>query len=641
MGRKKGKQAGNFQSKSQNAAHRQTIYVDHASEANQYRNPTADLGRGHGYRNASPLQNDNAIGIGNSSGRWHSNGSCYGGGDKWSSIFSSSARTRNSSFTHQPLPASNDSNINRATMGLSRLRFLLEQRRSEDRVHDRQHRLRLQRSRMREADNAVTPTVNSACNSSSLTTHRHEPGWLLSHSIDTNNCPSNCMKQNYTQQFISGNGGQPSTKATNGIPPLQMIAARALGPLLPMYCAAAGSDFVGESLRSVSASVLSELAISLAMSDWSSERNSHQGGSIFATTDGAVKALVHSGGATGLVLRGAPLMPLEDHAINDESKDDDDTRWLSDNGLLSLCPRLDGDAGINNSWDGDDDGSSPSLSNENWESIDFDTGLGSQMSGCFYLKRLELIDIPLRQRGTSSGGISLATLRTVLRSCPGITHLSLSGCFYNWEDTDCLTASLRESNDISVLLGGTPNISSLANSIKLLGKLHCNDEGTMHLIQQIMFQHMFQDEAKYSGIVGLNDLLPELVVLDVSYCSWLTGPMILQYLLQLWDRAFASTVEICENSSNDSHWEDEEEHRGGDGDIDATLNRSHHPQSDRTNLPNREQCKAIVKTPLKDLNIRGCIGLLASSSTSPSWIEEWRKHGLFDGIHVSTDREFR
>ena len=88
MGRKKGKQSGDFPSKSQYALHRHTLYVDHASEANRYRNSASSssnvLGRGLGYRNTDC----NDFGGG---GYWHANGTSYGGGDKWSNLFSSSS----------------------------------------------------------------------------------------------------------------------------------------------------------------------------------------------------------------------------------------------------------------------------------------------------------------------------------------------------------------------------------------------------------------------------------------------------------------------------------------------------------------------------------------------------------------------
>ena len=122
MGRKKGKQAGDFDSKSQHALFRHTVLVDHASEADRYRNPTADLGRGHGYRNNAPLHDARTAGA---SGRWSRSGHSYGGGDKWSAVF------RSSPDTVAAPDGSSISSTHRA--GLSRLRFLLEERRSEDR----------------------------------------------------------------------------------------------------------------------------------------------------------------------------------------------------------------------------------------------------------------------------------------------------------------------------------------------------------------------------------------------------------------------------------------------------------------------------------------------------------------------------
>ena len=127
MGRNKGKQSGDFDRKCQNAHHRHTVYVDRASEANRYRNPM-QIGSGQGYRNDAPCNN-----LDRSSGYWHRNGSSYGGGDKWSSIFSSSNRSSNNGISIQ---SSSNRSIAAATMGLSHLRHLLEDRQIEDRVHD-------------------------------------------------------------------------------------------------------------------------------------------------------------------------------------------------------------------------------------------------------------------------------------------------------------------------------------------------------------------------------------------------------------------------------------------------------------------------------------------------------------------------
>jgi len=650
MGRKKGRQAGEFQSKSQHAVHRHTVYVDHASEANHSRNPLlmADLGRGHGYRNASPRNN----GVGGS-GYWHSNGNGYGGGDKWSSIFSSSR----SGHTHAQIPDSSGSDASRATMGLSRLRFLLEERRVEDRVHDRQHRLRLQRSRIIEAgaSSRSNNTQQLSTSKNNSKEDRHEPGWLLTYPTG-NDSEKVDMEPNHTLQSTSTDDSELSMK-TNEIPSLQNLAARTLGPLLPMYAAACGNHFVGESLKSVSSSVLSELATSLAMSDWSSENN---GNTMFATTDGAVKAMVHSGAATGLVLRGAPLYPLNDNSKSQKDETDDDTRWLSDNGLLSLCPRIlpisidsDGDTGSNRNLPSNEDDDS---SQDHWESLDFDMGLNSRMAGCFHLKRLELIDIPLQRETSSfsSGGISLQALRAVLRSCSGITHLSLSGSFYNWEDGEYSPASLAsdvgDSDNISMFLCGTQSLTSLAHSIKMLGKLR-NGEEAMHLIPKLLFHQMFEENIdQRNEISGLDTLLPELRVLDVSHCSWVQPGMIIKLLLKFWERALNPTAEgNDDNSSNGSEWEEEGEHPGGDaaaianhgGDIVTTINNGNHPLDHHTSRSCRKQCPANINTSLRHMNIRGCIGLLPASSSLPSWMEEWRGHGLFDGIDVSTERHLR
>jgi len=340
MGRNKGKQCGEFDRKCQNAHHRNTVYVDRASEANRYRNPM-QIGSGQGYRNNAPYNNRS---IGRSSGYWHRNGSAYGGGDKWSSIFSSSNRSSNGTNVQ-----SSSSSIAAATIGLSHLRHLLEDRRSEDRVHDRQHRLRLQRSRMLvESYNNDMIQKNTSTKSIE---DRHEAGWLLSYDKDESQ----------------------HANTTNSIPSLQQLAARQLGPILPLYIASLGNEFVGEALKSVSADILSQLSITLA------KNSSSDNDMLFATTDGVAKALALSGVLSELVLRGAPLPSLSDASMGSEDDGgdiNDDARWLGDNGLLSLCPRIlpteNTDVDISPSRDYGSDTSSHEY--DDWEKIDFDIG---------------------------------------------------------------------------------------------------------------------------------------------------------------------------------------------------------------------------------------------------------------------------
>ena len=638
MGKKKGKQAGEFDYKSQNALHRHTVYVDRASEANKYRNPV-QIGRGHGYRIA--YHDNNNINC-NTTGYWHSNGSAYGGGDKWSSIFSSNRSNNNT--TTRSTQTSSTSNVvsssnNRSSSinaNLSRLRHLLEERRSEDRMHDREHRLRLQRSRMLvesyNYDIAKKNTRKKQHNSDEEE-DRHEPGWLLSYD----------MGKNLTQQKQ-----KDDTNCTNAnsMPSLQQLASKTLGPLLPMYCAAIGSDFVSESLKSVSADILSQLSISLATSSdcWSSDKRNND--NMIATTDGTVKALVHSGVATSLVLRGAPIPSLSDMDMNDdtiqnEEEEDDDTKWLSDNGLLALCPRIlstnNAEADEDNERSDEDDDSS----REHWESIDFDLDLNSRMTGCFHLQRLELIDIPLRQfhdDGVSSshssrGGISIHVLRSVLRACSNITHLSLSGCFYNWESECLSTTTVEETDNISTFLCGKQSIKELANSFMLFGKAKHLDKAAMHLLPQLLFRQMFEEEnvdhQSSDIVVGLDELLPELRVLDISHCNWVTPEMIIQFLLKLWGNAIMSSTDEVDTSSTrcESEWNEKDyKHHL----LDA-FNSIH-----LTNSDVKKQCAANVS--LVHLNIRGSTNLISESS---SWLEGWRKHGLFDGIDVSTDRHVR
>jgi len=603
---------------------------------------SADIGRGRGYRSES---------IPDDGGYWHSNGNVYGGGDKWSSIFSSSRSSHSPAQTSTRRNGSSTANANRATMGLSRLRFLLEERRSEDRIYDRQHRLRLQQSRIIEANgvaewsrsnNGQTVSTNNTKND------RHEPGWLLSHGCSTmnhtgtehNDCVVAGSNTNHTLQPTRTNSNGGYSNRTQ-IPSLQKLAAQTLGPLLPMYCAACGSDFVGASLKSVSASMISELSISLAIADWSSRNNgpgNHDGSAMFAMTDGALKSMVISGLATGLVLRGAPLPPLNDEGGIDEDDNDgnDDTRWLSDDGLLSLCPRIspmsgDEDPGCNHrTYSNEDDDSS----HDHWETLDFDMGL--KTAGCFHLKRLELIDIPLRRRGASagSGGISLQALRSVLRSCSGITHFSLSGCFYNWEDTEC--SPVGESDDIGVFIGGNQSLSSLSRSIPILAKLRGNGKHVQDIIPTVLFHR--ESMNRNDEVLGLDTMLPELRVLDVSHCSWVTEDQIIQLLLKFWERALHPSTEVEDVSFNGNHWEDKGEQSGSDAFELANNNDGNGGQNEMYNWAStsccRKQCKVKINTPLQYLNIRGTSG-------DTQWMKKWRGHGLFDGIEVSNDRHVR
>lgn len=624
MGRKKGKQSGDFPSKSQYALHRHTLYVDHASEANRYRNPASSssnvLGRGLGYRNTDC----NDFGGG---GYWHANGTSYGGGDKWSNLFSSSSQTnRNTTCssarrqlavpgTNPISPTGENVNHRRSTttiMGLSRLRSLLEERRVEDRLYDREHRLRLQRSRLFMVDSHSGTTSTSARDAYAISNSsiggivdqfredRHEPGWLLSYHHDTK------------QQSLQPSQPSEGSITKNSIPSLQTLAAQTLGPVLPLYCAACGSEFVGKSLKSISAEILSELTISLAnnhLEDWTSP----------FMTNGVVRAIMYSGMATGMVVRGGGWTP---HCNLDMSAEDEDMKWLSDDGLLSLCPRiLPVGHSRNNALDHDDDVSNSSESNhsswEHWEVTDFDIGLNSRMLGCFHLKRLELIDIPLMHdmstspSPSSSGGITVQALWTLLRSCSSVTHLSLSGCFGNWEE-----AAMCDIEGIDVFLGGNQSISSLSRCIDILGKRHGNDVDVGEfLLPYLDFHQIFEESTDERNVIpALNSSLPDLTVLDVSHCGWVAPEMIIRLILNGWNRCFASNADGGENQ--------------------------HECDEEAANFEGNRKSANIYPT-LRHINIRGCTRLLSGYPSQTSWMDEWRRFGLFDGIEISTDRQIR
>ena len=475
MGRKKGKQCGYFHSKKLNAEHHRNLY-DNALEANSFRNPVSSgsLGNGFGYKSSTIL---------GGSGRWDTNGrSCNG--DKWSSIFAhrSSEKSTTPSRHNQS-----------ATRGLAHLRNLLEDRRTEDRFHERQFRLAVQRSRARDfhygnttGGEGVDGSVSgmNQPNQGNPKASTYEPGWMISQSDQIDALDK--------QQHSPGR-----------VPSLQILSAKSLGPLLPMYVAACGHDVIGECLKSASPTVLAQLSISLAKSSMEYE---DEESIMYATTDGVTKALVYSGVATGLVLKGAPL--VQSHYFRSkeckgiEENDIIDTRWLSDEGLLALCPRLLPQALSSDAY------------NDDWETLDVDLDLTRRMAGCFHLKRLELVDIPLCSE-SMQGGISLEALRHVLQSCPGITHLGLSGCFYNCTDM----ISRKTTEDVIIFLCGTNSTSSTPAKSNTNTASHYDNN------------YEYASDHNMCDIKGVHQLVPDLQVLDISRCCWVTPTMLLRFLL--------------------------------------------------------------------------------------------------------------
>ncbi|KAL3775633.1 hypothetical protein ACHAWO_001900 [Cyclotella atomus] len=547
MGRKKGKQSGDFHCKKLNAEHLHKLYVDNASEANRYRNPVSSCpGRGSGYRASSSAPTNENI-----AGRWDSTGrSCHG--DKWSTIFANRSST-------EPYVSSSRHGQN-AARGLAHLRHLLEDRRTEDRMHDRQHRLAVQRSRIRGSGLSFQDSVRGNNTFDPGQQHlqlgRNEPGWIISQPME-------------------------NTNDWNRIPSLQLLAAQVLGPLLPMHVAACGHDFMGDCLKSASPEVLAQLSISLAQSSSQSDEDE----AIYATTDGVVKALVHSGVATRLVLKGAPLVQTNDFEHDEEESiqdtdDDVDTRWLSDQGLLALCPRLLPQSNLSGDAFHDD-----------WETLDVDLDLTSRLAGCFHLTRLELIDIPL---GSSSaqGGVTLGALRHALQSCPGITHLGLSGCFYN-------TGSVREAGeDVNLLLCGTKQLTSQSSTA---------DGGDK--VSHGFSQYDGFEGNEMSEIKGLHELLPELQVLDLSHCNWVTPMMIFRFLMQCREASVVRSYDARGN--NTESWV-----------VNCT---------DQTS--DALDCKRPHKSldlSLPQLGLMGC----NISPDDVKMIDEWISHSLFGCVKL-------
>ena len=513
MGHKKGKQAGQFNSKRANSLYRYTINREYAAEADEFRNPARTSFRADDLNNL---------------GRWHRDGTGVGGRDKWATLFSSKSPT--SSVSHVSNNSSsnnNNNNINSATVGrsMTHLRFLLEERRLEDRIDDRQLRLRLQNQRMKKVHRQEG---GNCCAKNILNEERHQPGWLLTHDkIHDNN---------------------------SKVPSLQKLAAQSLGAFLPIYVAACGHEYVGNALQSVSSDGLCEISISLANSLRTEA----------TITDGVLKSLVYSGVASKLVLRGMES-PFDDEY---DRNDEDDVYLLSDEGLLSICPRI---YPFNNDDENDDS------SCDNWETV----AHGIVTVGCYHLTRLELIDIPLNvsRSATSSGGISIDALRSVLKSCPGITHLGLSGCFSNWHQNTFL---IEQAEDVNMLIcGSLPPITTVLNFMQ--------QQLTSGRSDQISIPQYFDHFRCRDGdiVSGLDDLLPDLKVLDLSHCSWLTPDALKLFLLK------------CKQRAN----------------------------------------VAKSTTTIQHVNILGCESIVTASFLQ--WLEEWKKFGLLDGIEVSRQRQNR
>ena len=432
MGRKKGRQAGAFESKAQNRAHR-LLLKERAHEADAHRNPVR---RGY-HRDAANVAGP----------------APQQRGDKWSSIFAKTSAADAGAASSQ-----------RATVGLSQLRALLNERQLEDRVVDRQQRVRLYQSRIRDRPPEATAPPARATEGD----ERHEAGWMLFE------------------------GDRPAVEA---VPSLQNLAARALGPWLPTYVAACGQEFVREALQSASSHVIAEASAALAASD-------------MTTTDGSVKALAGAGMAEGLALRGGLA------ATASEEDTDEDARPLTDEGLLSLCPRMQAQQ--------DSMLKSRGLC---WETIDFD--LAIRRSGCFHLRRLELVDVPLRNPFSADvGGVSLSALRRVLRSCSGLTHLSLAGSFHNHDDV-----SYRDDENVEHLLCGSRRPSPRA--VEAAARRLRKESESALLLRQIAFHAHDEDreDEDVTVVEGILDLRPELRVLDLSRCPWVTPSMILRTMV--------------------------------------------------------------------------------------------------------------
>jgi hypothetical protein len=234
----------------------------------------------------------------------------------------------------------------------------------------------------------------------------------------------------------------------------------------------------------------------------------------------------------------------------------------------------------------------------------------------------------------------------VLRSCSSLTHLSLAGCFCNWEDVGGGRPSGPE-DDVGVLLCGSRSLASLTRSVVALGRLDGDDDDDddgeiVHLLPRLMphdgvFRENF-DGWRGDGVPGLDELLPELRVLDVSHCGWVTPGAIVRYLLNVRRRCLVSAVggHLADNVTD---WREVVAEGGTDGHAGASTSDGGGAGS--MNIGGSGGRLAIIAPSLRHLNVRGCDGLLPDSPHLPSWIERWRECGVFDGIDISVDRQVR
>lgn len=459
MGRKKGRQRGDFATKAQSAAQR-TLVRERASEADVDRRP---------YR-----------------GGWSASSSLP---SSPSSSFTSSAQLSKSGIRAGASSATGERP--RITVSVTQLQGILAERRLQDRALDGEMRRFLAQqgttvrseaagryaALMRLREGGVGGSEEgAACGDAS--TPRHEPGWLLTYEHGTDFVPNEfaATARSTGGESVEGEldasvGGGTSegascsdpgrTRRRRHPPSLQCMCVSALAPALDDYVESCGPDAVRSVLDLMPSHVLADLSALYC-----------------GTTGGAGDDMAAVLGCHGQAERLALHAPAVEDSDDDEEEDghgDDDNdreraphrgyRHMSDAGVLSLIPRLVSAAGagtVEYAYDAPD----------SWEDLDVDYSAPAatlvspaRLEGCTNLRRLELC---------GARRLSALALSSLLRRCSRITHLSLSGTL----DAESGPASLLDPND------------------------------------------------------GIAALLPELRVLDLSRCGWLTDGILVAFLFR-------------------------------------------------------------------------------------------------------------
>uniref|UniRef100_A0A6U3SSS6 Uncharacterized protein n=1 Tax=Ditylum brightwellii TaxID=49249 RepID=A0A6U3SSS6_9STRA len=434
MGRKKGKQSGNYASKSLRAAHQSALSLTAFEEVLPNRKPI-----------------------------------------KWNNV--NKAKMISNASSSISMNTNDPNRRSRLTVNVTQLRGILAERTMEDRLLDRDLRRRRRNDRAvgiyggNIQQQQIKVEVQLVGN-----VERHEPGWLLFYNHNENE-----EEIGSKEAKTSINNGCAMKENIN-IPSLQSLCVRSLGPYLSDYIDACGADAIRAAIGTLSPLLIAELSASVCAATLSYDG--------YGVTDEIVEVLGRHCHVERLALH-APIGTLDD---DDECGNHSGiVRNLTDEGILSLVPRLISQKNVHNGTDQDDSGgdgydyfnkSSRNFSSctidaedhdashapESWEDIDVD--LDIRLEGCNQLRRLELCNI---QTSPSSFTITFNAVYELLKSCPCITHLSISNSFDDDIGSDLL--------------------------------LHPE-----------------------FGLAGNQRLLSNLQVLDVSHCLWMTDILLTEFL---------------------------------------------------------------------------------------------------------------